>query len=405
MAKNDINIAKLRDMFPIFQNKHNFIYLDSASTAQVPQSVIDATAEYYARYKANVGRGIYHAAEHATEQFEHARKQVATLINAHHESIVFTSGATESINIVAANFASFLQSGDEIVVSNIEHHSNFVPWQQLAIQKKLKLVIVPANSDGFVDADILQKHVTFKTKLISIVHTSNVTGASNDVAAFAKIAHAVGAKILVDASQSIVHQKIDATALQCDFLVFSGHKLFGPTGVGILYVAPSAQMMIQPLKFGGGMVFSVQETTTKMKQFPYCFDAGTPNIAGVIGLGAAVEFVQNNINFEQLAHHETGLVKKLYDALQIFDDVHVLSIAPDKQQHVCMLTFYSKKHHAHDIASFLDVHGIAVRAGHHCVQMFHENQGVNASVRVSFAVYNTSQEVDYLINAFRQFLQ
>ncbi len=403
MQKND-----LKKQFPIFDckvNGHDLIYFDNASTAQMPQVVLDEIVKYYATYKSNVGRGIYSFAEQATAAYDQVREKVAQFIGANKKSIIFTSGATESINLVASSWAlHHLQAGDEIVISQVEHHSNFVPWQQLALQKKLKLVIVPVGKTGALQIDEFAKYLTSKTKLVSIVHTSNVTGGTNDVVTLTKMAHAVGAKVLIDAAQSVVHQSIDVKKIGCDFLAFSGHKLFGPSGVGVLFVAESMVKMMNVQKFGGGMVFSVDQTHSEFKSFPDCFEAGTPNVAGVIGLGVSIDFVQKNIDFKIAAEHETRLVQSLAQGLSEFDDIEIVSFVPSAREatRVSMLTFYSKQHHAHDIAAYLDRFGIAVRAGHHCTQPFHQDRGINASVRVSFAVYNTEAEVEFFLKCLKK---
>ncbi|OGB86541.1 hypothetical protein A3J41_01470 [candidate division TM6 bacterium RIFCSPHIGHO2_12_FULL_38_8] len=402
-----MNFVKIREQFPIFSQKVNglpFIYFDSASTAQIPQEFLDTVKKYYATYKANIGRGVYSFAEQATEAYEQVRDKVAKFIGAERAQIVFTSGATESLNLIARAWAvHHLAAGDQILISQVEHHSNFLPWQQLAQEKKLELKIVPVNAQGVVNPAEFKKYLSAKTKLVSIVHTSNVTGGTNDVQTLTKMAHDVGAKVIIDAAQSVVHRKVDVQQIGCDFLVFSGHKLFGPTGVGVLYVAPAMIKEMQPYKLGGGMVFSVGAELSKFKEFPDCFEAGTPNIAGTIGFGACIDFVQKNINFKLLAEHETALVHTLVQGLKKFDDIEIISFVPtDKNSQACMVTFYSKKHHAHDIAAHLDQFGIAVRAGHHCVQLFHEQRGINASVRVSFSVYNTQDEVEFFLECLRK---
>lgn len=405
MQKNGMNFEKLRMQFPIFttkMNKHTFVFFDSAATAQMPQEVLDVMVKYYTTYKANVGRGIYSFAEQATAAYANAREKVAKFLGVHKNSIIFTSGATESLHLIARAWAVYhLQVGDQILISQIEHHSNFLPWQQLAQEKKLDLTIVPINAQGIVDPEEFKKYLSSKTKLVSIVHTSNVTGGTNDVQTLTVLAHAVGAKVIIDGVQSVVHQKIDMVKIGCDFFVFSGHKLFGPTGIGVLYVADDMISTMKLAKFGGGMVFSVGQDTSQFKEFPDCFEAGTPNIAGAIGLGASIDFVQKNIDFTQLQEHETSLVQLLAQGLQQFKDIEILSFVPsvkDKNIHTSILTFYSKKHHAHDIAAHLDSFGIAVRAGHHCVQLFHEQRGISASVRVSLSVYNTKEEVEIFLD-------
>ncbi len=403
MQKNDIKKEFLILKHQV--NGHDLIYFDNAATAQVPKMVLDAMNAYYTRFKANVGRGIYHFAEQATLAYAQARQTVAQFINASPKSIIFTSGATESIHVVATSWAAvYLKAGDEIIISQVEHHSNFVVWQQLALQKKLKLVIVPVGARGIVEPEVLKQYLTSQTKLVSIVHTSNVTGGTHDVATITKMAHQAGAKILIDAAQSVVHQAIDVQKIGCDFLVFSGHKLYGPTGVGILYATEQMMKEMKQQKFGGGMVYSVTEEQTEFKSYPDCFEAGTPNVAGVIGLAAAIEFVQKNIDFAVVADHETALVQKLAEGLAAFQDIEIISFVPSKKDEpsVSMLTFFSKNHHAHDIAAHLDQFGICVRAGHHCTQPFHEYRNINASVRVSFAVYNTMQEVEYFLQCLKK---
>lgn len=413
MQKNDIkiedmNIEQVRNQFPIFTQKINgypIIYFDSASTAQMPQSVVDAIVAYYTTYKANVGRGLYTFAEKATQAYEHARANIAQFISAQAHQIIFTSGTTGSINLIVQAWAlQNLEQGDEIIVSAVEHHSNFLPWQQLALHKKLILKIIPVTNQGIVDVVDFKKYLTSKTKLVCIVHTSNVIGGSNDVTTLTKTAHAVGAKVVVDAAQSIAHQVIDVAKIGCDFLAFSGHKLFGPTGVGVLYVADSVQHQMSIVSFGGGMVFSVQEHASVFKEFPYSFQAGTPHVAGVIGLSAAVDFMNDQINMSQLAIHENDLAQTLYQGLQKLKDIQIISCIPSAHQHVHMVTFYSAKHHAHDIAAYLDQYGIAVRAGHHCAQLFHQQCNITASIRVSFSVYNTQSEVQFFLQCLKKFL-
>lgn len=407
MQKNDLDIVHFRKKFPIFSQKVNgypFIYFDSASTAQMPQVVVDAIVDYYTTYKANIGRGIYTFAEKATAVYENAREVVAKFIGACNKNIIFTAGATDSINVVARAWVIHqLQPGDEILVSAIEHHSNFLPWQQLALEKQLVLKIMPVTNQGIVDINVFKSFLSSKTKLVAIVHTSNVLGSTNDVELMTKLAHAVGAKVLIDASQSIAHIAIDVSKIACDFLVFSGHKLFGPTGVGVLYVSDRVIAQMSIISFGGGMVFSVSEKSSQFKDFPFCFEAGTPNIAGVIGLGAAIQFVEKEIDFEALARHETRLVQHLTEGLKFVGGFEIISFVPTiSTQHTHLVTFYSKTMHAHDIAAYLDQHGIAVRAGHHCVQLFHQGCGINASVRVSFSAYNTMQEVQFFLDCLKK---
>lgn len=410
MSKDSMNVQNFRKHFPILQtkiNNHPLIYFDNAATAQVAEQVVEAMNNYYLHYKSNVGRGIYTFAERATYEYEASRTGVAKFIGADSENIVFTSGATASINLVAESWAAYnLKAGDEIILSAVEHHSNFLPWQELALRFNLILKIVPITDQGILDLDAFKKQLNSKTKLVAIVHSSNVVGGVNDVVLISQLAHSLGAVVLVDACQSVAHQKIDVENLDCDFLVFSGHKLFGPTGVGVLYAKSERIDEMKPSEFGGGMVFSVDQSHSEYRPFPKGFEAGTPNIAGVIGLGAAVKFVHEYIDFKTLAEHETMLVERMINGLLKMPGVRLISFNPAKTQglHAHMVTFVSDKYHAHDIAAYLDQYGIAVRAGHHCVQLYHQQCNINASVRCSFSYYNTQKEVDFVLEKLGQFL-
>lgn len=405
MSKNSMNVKILREQFPIFKQQVNgypFIYFDSAATAQVPEEVVTAMSQYYLTYKANIGRGIYTYAEQATYAYEQARKKIAHFIGAESAQILLTSGATESINIVALSWAQhYLQHGDEILISAIEHNSNVVPWIELASRIGCIVKRIAVDKDGIINLDDLEKKLSKKTKLVSIVHTSNTLGSTNNVKKITSMAHGVGAVVLVDASQSIAHQTIDVQNIDCDFLVFSGHKLFGPTGIGVLYTKHAMLSQMRPSCFGGGMVLSLDNDQALYKPYPQGFEAGTPNVAGAIGLAQAIEFVEKNINFDDLAKHETVLVHRLLLGLQSITDIEVLSIAPKSDQsHVHVVTFVHPKYHAHDIAAYLNNYGIAVRAGNHCVH----TAAYVPSVRISFAAYNTLQEVDFCIQILQKLL-
>lgn len=410
MSKNEVkfNLEQLRKLFPVLNiqvNGHPLVFLDSASTAQMPQVVIDAIVQYYATYKSNVGRGIYSFAERATLQVQNAREKVAQFIGAKKEEIVFTSGATAGINLVVDIWAQYhIQAGDEIIVSEVEHHSNFVPWQQLALRVGAVLKVVPVNERGVVDINVFKDYLSSKTKLVAIVHQSNILGTTNDVIAIVKAAHVVGAKVLVDAAQSIAHQKIDVQTIGCDFLVFSGHKLFGPTGVGVLFIKQDLFSQCRAHSFGGGMVYSVSPEQTTFRLIPYCLEAGTQPIAQIIGLGAAIDFVEKNIDYQTVQKHETELVKRLACEFLKIPGITIMSPIPQGAEHSNVITFVNDKYHAHDIAAYLDSFGIAVRAGHHCVQPYHQKLGVNASVRVSFGVYNNTDEITFLVSCLKKLL-
>jgi len=406
MSKNYITLKSFREQFPIFSQKENgdaLIYFDSASTAQAPLILVNSMKSYYSSFKANVGRGVYALAEKATFEYEEVRKKVAKLIGAEPHEILFNSGTTKGINFIAQSWAAHnLNAGDEILISEVEHHSNLIPWQELARNKGFILKIIPVTKSGTIDISILKSLLTTKSKLISIVHTSNILGSTNDIALISQYARTVGALVLVDAAQSIAHQQINVKALDCDFLVFSGHKLFGPTGVGILYVREAIAQQMKPVVFGGGMVDSVNEKGNSFRKFPHGFEAGTPNIAGTIAFGSVVDFIQSSIDFDLVKKHETTLVHRLIEALQEIPDIEIISFTPQAEEHAHIVTFISHKYHAHDIAAYLDQYGIAVRAGNHCVQTYHDKLNIAASVRVSFAGYNTIEEVDFLISTLRK---
>lgn len=407
MSKDPMNFELFRSFFPILAtrvNNYPLVYFDSASTAQVPQAVVEAMNRYYFAYKANVGRGIYSFAEQATHEYEQARAKIAKYIMAIPSEIVFTSSATAGINMVAQSWATnHFKPGDEIIVSAVEHHSNFLPWQELARHMGLVIKMAPLTMDGVLDLEKFRALLSAKTKLVAIVHTSNVVGGTNDIEQITRMAHAFGSAVLVDASQSIAHQKIDVKAINCDFLVFSGHKLYGPTGTGVLYVRSDRIHEMTPSIFGGGMVFSVGQESSEYRPFPHGFEAGTPNVAGVIGLGAAVDFVEQNVKFNSLLEHETDLTLRMLVGLKKLHDIQILSFQPVHfGSHAHIVTFVSGTFHAHDIAAYLDRYGIAVRAGHHCVQLYHQACNVNASVRISFAGYNTQDEVDFCLQKLQE---
>ncbi len=401
----DMNFQDFRNHFPILQSQvqnHPFIYFDSASTAQMPQVVLDAITDYYQNYKSNVGRGLYDYAEHATAMFEDARVKVAGFIGAKKQEIIFTSGATQSINLACHIWAAHhIKHGDEIVISEVEHNANFIPWKQLAERNGAKLIIVPLNEHGMIDASVLKTYLSKDTKLVAVTHQSNILGSCNDIAAIAQAAHQVGAKVLIDCAQSIAHQKINVSELDCDFLAFSGHKLFGPTGVGVLFVKESLFDQCVLHNFGGGAVMYVSLDHIDFKLPPHCFEPGTQPIAEVIGLGAAIDFVQQCINFKQVQAHETALVRYLAHELKNIPGISLVSPIPQEGHHSNMVTFTIQDHHAYDVAYALSEYGIAVRCGFHCVQPYHDKLGGNASIRVSLSAYNTLQEAEFFIKTLK----
>jgi cysteine desulfurase/selenocysteine lyase len=403
------NFKKLRADFPILQEKvngHPLIACDNASTAHKPQSVIDAVVQFYTTTNSNIYRGIHLFAEQATQQYEDARKKVAHFIGALPEEVIFTRGCTSSINFVAATWADEnIQAGDEIVVTELEHHANLIPWQRLAQKKGAILKFIPIFPDGSVDFSCLDSIITNKTKMVSVIHVSNAIGTHVDIATIIKRAHAVGARILIDAAQSVPHQKINVRELDCDFLVFSGHKLLGPTGIGVLYIKKELHDHVPPYEVGGGMVENVDCTDATWAAAPQKFEAGTPPIAQAIGLGAAIDYMQKHINFDELITYEAQLCARLIDGISEIKGIKILGPISELKQKGHVVSFLVDNYHSHDVAAFLDSRGISVRAGHHCAQPFAKKLGYDASVRVSFYFYNTLQEVDAIIVALRDLVK
>ncbi len=403
------NFKKLRADFPILKEKVNgypLIACDNASTSHKPESVIDAVVQFYTTTNSNIYRGIHLFAEQATQQYEDARKKVARFIGALPEEVVFTRGCTSSINFVAATWADEnIQAGDEIVVTELEHHANLIPWQRLAQKKGAILKFIPIFPDGSVDLSCLDSIVTSKTKMVSVIHVSNAIGTHVDIATIIKRAHAVGARILIDAAQSVPHQKINVHELDCDFLVFSGHKLLGPTGIGVLYIKKELHDQVPPYEVGGGMVANVDCMDATWASAPQKFEAGTPPIAQAIGLGAAIDYMQKHINFDELITYEGQLCARLIDGISEIKGIKILGPISELKQKGHVVSFLVDNYHSHDVAAFLDSRGISVRAGHHCAQPFAKKLGYDASVRVSFYFYNTFEDVDAIIAALRDLVK
>jgi len=401
----DVN---LRSDFPILQRTVNgkpLIYLDNAATTQKPQAVLDAMTTFYSFFNAPVRRGIYELAEEATLLFENARAAIANFIGAYPDETIITKGATEGINFIAQAWGhEHIKAGDEIIVTELEHHANFLPWQRLAQQKQAVLKIVPITDDGDVDYAAFKQMLTHKTKLVAVTHVSNVLGTQVDIAMIINNAHAVGAKVLIDAAQSIAHQDINVHALDCDFLVFSGHKMLGPTGIGILYIKRALHQDVPPYQVGGGMVFEVGRAQSFWLEAPYKFEAGTPATAELIGLAAALDYRKKTFSIEQLRTHEAILSRQLIEGLQTLG-LPVLGPIEQLKQHGHIVSFIVPNVHGHDVAAYLAQQGICVRAGHHCAQILHNRLGVEASVRVSLYAYNTAQEVDQTIYWLQQLLK
>ncbi len=397
--------SKLRADFPILQpdEKKSLIYFDNAVTTQKPQQVIDAISYFYAKDNANVARGIYKLGEAATDLYEQARAKVADFIGAWPEEIIFSSGTTRAINDIASSWGmQNIKSGDEILISELEHHSNLVPWQQLAKKTGAMLKFIPVDKHGNLELNKLKELLTDRTKLVAVSHVSNALGTSNDIKKIIKEARKVGAKVLVDASQSVPHKKINVHDLDADFLVFSAHKMLGPTGIGVLYIKKDLHDQVPPFAFGGGMIFEVDLGKTTFLVAPKKFEAGTPPIAQAIGLAAAIDYLQKHVDFELLQKHESQLVTQLIEGLQKIPTVKILGPIEQLKSQGSIVSFVIEGMHPHDIAEYLNQLGIAVRAGHHCAQPLAKKLGIDASVRVSLYFYNTKKEVEQLLLALKQ---
>ena len=390
--------ADIRNNFPIFRNrssKNPFTYLDSAATSQTPQQVVDAVEAYYNHYNANVHRSIYAAGEEATEAYESAREKVSNFIGADDShAVVFTRGATEAINLVAYAWGrNNLREGDEILLTEMEHHSNLVPWQLAARHTGARLKFVSFGDDGTLQN--LEASFTEKTKIVSVIHQSNVFGTINPVDKIINLAKSVGAVTLIDAAQSVPHLHTDVTSLNCDFLAFSGHKMLGPTGVGVLCGRTELLEQMEPFLAGGEMIRTVSLETSTWNDVPWKFEAGTPNIAQAIGLGVALEYV-SSIGLEGIAAHEIDLLTHATQQLSSIDGLRIIGTAPGKTS---VISFTMDCAHPHDISTIIDRAGVSVRAGHHCAQPLMERMGVPATTRASFGMYNTRDEVDTLVAA------
>lgn len=397
------DVNEIRKSFPVLEREVNnqlLVYLDNAATSQKPQVVIDALNYYYSNYNANIHRGIHTLAEEATAAFEATRKSVQKFINApSSEEIIFTRGTTEGINLVAYTWGrKNIHEGDEIIVSTMEHHSNIVPWQILCDEKKAVLKVIPINDDGELLMEEYKKLLSEKTKLVSIAHASNALGTINPVKEIIEEAHKAGALVLVDGAQSSVHLDIDVQKMDCDFFAFSGHKVYGPTGVGALYGKKKILEEMPVFMGGGEMIKEVTFEKTTFNELPYKFEAGTPNIADTIALKVALDFItetKKNI----IRNHENDLLKYATEQMSAIEGLRIIGTAKNK---VSLISFVIKNIHPQDIGVLLDNQGIAVRTGHHCTEPLMKRFGIPGTVRASFAMYNTKEEVDRLVNAIKK---
>ncbi|GEL92551.1 cysteine desulfurase [Enterococcus villorum] len=397
-----IPAEKIREDFPIlFQevNDEPLVYLDNAATTQKPKTVIEALKKYYEHDNANVHRGVHTLAERATLAYEAAREKVRKFIHANETAeVLFTRGTTTSLNWVAQSFGqAFVQAGDEILLSYMEHHSNIIPWQQLAKKTGAKLKYMDLTPDGFLDMEQAKNLITSKTKIVSIAHVSNVLGVINPIKELGKMVHAQGGILVVDGAQSAPHMKVDVQELDCDFFAFSGHKMCGPTGIGVLYGKRKWLEQMQPVEFGGEMIDFVELYDSTWKELPWKFEAGTPNIAGAIALGQAIDYLES-LGLDNIHHYEEELTTYVLPQLQKIEGLTIYG-PKDPAARTGVIAFNLDGLHPHDVATALDMEGVAVRAGHHCAQPLLNYLDVSSTARASFYFYNTKQDADRLVEA------
>ncbi len=403
--KFDVN--EIRKDFPILGREVNgkpLVYFDNAATTQKPNVVIDSMVHYYKYENANIHRGLHFLSEVATEQYENARLKVKEFINAMSVSeVIFTSGTTDGVNLLANTMcrADMLNEGDEIIISHMEHHANIVPWQLLCDRKKTVLKVIPINDDGEIIMDEYKKLISPKTKLVSIVHTSNTLGTINPIKEVIDIAHDNNIPVLIDAAQAVAHQKIDVQELDCDFLVFSGHKLFGPTGIGVMYGKAELLNKLPPYQGGGDMIRTVTFEGTTYEDIPNKFEAGTPNIVGGIGLGVAIKYL-NMFSFNDISEYENELLKYATEQMLDINGIRIIGTAERKAS---VISFTVDGIHPYDVGTIIDTDGIAIRTGHHCTQPIMKRYNVTATARASFAFYNTKDEIDVFIKALYKVLK
>jgi len=400
------DVERVRGEFPILRQKvngHPLVYLDNAATTQKPRRVIDAICRYYTESNANIHRGVHHLSVKATDQYEAARRKVQRFINAEKpQEVVFVRSTTEAVNLVAQTFGrTRIGRGDEIVITGMEHHSNIVPWQMLCEQTGAVLRVAPINNDGELIFEQYEELLGPRTKMVAAVHVSNALGTINPVRDIVKAAHRHGAAVLIDGAQAAPHQTIDVRDLGCDFYAFSGHKMFGPTGIGVLYGKAEILEALPPYQGGGEMIKTVAFEKTIYNDLPFKFEAGTPNIAGTVGLGAAVDYL-NEVGLERIAAHEEDLLEYATEALSALPQVRLIGTARHKTS---VLSFTVGDVHAHDVGTVLDQMGVAVRTGHHCAQPVMERFGVAATTRASLALYNTRSDIDALVAGVREVIE
>ena len=405
MQRSIVNSYELRNDFPIFKKKINgkdLVYLDNASTTQKPYSVINSITDFYSNYNSNIHRAVYQLAEEATDLYEQSRKKIANFINVRPEEIIFTRNTTESINLIAHSWArSNLKKDDVITITEIEHHSNIVPWQILCQEIGTRLEYVGIDESGFLDVEYLIELISSrKVKLVSISHMSNVLGTIVPIERIIKTAHQYDIPVIVDGAQSVPHMPVDAKNLDCDFLVFSAHKMLGPTGVGVLYAKKELLEKMKPFMGGGDMIKEVFKFHTNYNEVPYKFEAGTPNIADVVGFGAAVDYLEK-IGMENVRKHEIYLTEYALESMQSLKYITIYG-PMDSKFRGGVISFNIADIHPHDLATIMNDHGIAIRSGHHCAQVLMQRLDVPATSRASFYIYNTKEEIDKFVNAIKE---
>ncbi|MBQ0148538.1 MAG: cysteine desulfurase [Flavobacteriaceae bacterium] len=398
-----VDIQHIRSQFPILNREVNgkpLVYFDNGATSQKPQVVLDVLDNYYEKYNANVHRGIHTLSQEATDLMEESRRKIQAFINAKHDhEVIFTRGTTESINLIANTISQLLTADDEIIITEIEHHSNIVPWQLVTQRTGAKLKYIPLTADGILDIAKLDDLLSDKTKLVCVNQVSNALGVINPIETIIEKAHAKGAWVLIDGAQSVPHTKIDVQALDCDFLAFSGHKMYGPTGIGILYGKEDILNQLPPFHGGGEMIKDVTMEVSTYACLPFKFEAGTPDVAGIIGLGAAVDFI-NEIGIDAIHAYEDELVEYTIQRLSEFEEVEIYA---KDAKHSGAVSFNLKLDgvHSSDVGMILDKKGIAVRTGHHCAQPIMHHFGIPGTVRASFGIYNTKEEIDIFIDGLK----
>lgn len=395
-----------RKDFPVLhQNIHGkpLVYLDNAATTQKPQVVIDTIAEYYKGYNSNIHRGVHQLSQKATDEYEKARVKIQKFLNApKSREIVLLRGTTEAINLVASSYGrKFIKSGDEIIISQMEHHSNIVPWQMLCEQTGAVLKVIPMNDLGELMMDEYKKLLTEKTKIVSVVHASNTLGTENPVEEITRLAHTVGAKVLIDGAQAVQHFKVDVQAIGCDFYAFSGHKLYGPTGIGVLWGREELLEVMPPYQGGGDMILSVTFDKTVYNEIPYKFEAGTPNIADTIALGTAIDYIES-IGIDQISTYESELYLYAEETILPIDEVTLIGCAEKKGS---VFSFKLKDVHPHDVGTIMDMEGVAIRTGHMCTQPVMKHFGVPALSRISIGLYNTKADIDRAAEGIKKVLE